>query len=131
MNKIIRSLNNRGQMGMNGVNCLFLFIYTFLSSVSYRQFTQLLWEFAGHSKHYPLPCCPYKAIWTALPSESGQCHGFEDYEQQKLFILTSRLQSLNNVSRVLIQKMIKEHMRLDVPCDLSLSCILRGIFLVF
>ena len=68
-------------MGMNGVNYLFLFIYRFLCSVSYRQFTRLLWEFAGHSRLYPLPCCPYKAIRTAFPSESGQYHGFEDEEQ--------------------------------------------------
>ncbi|CAH3159432.1 unnamed protein product [Porites lobata] len=52
----------------------------FLPSVSYRQFTRLLWEFTGSSKRHPLPCCAYKVIRTAFLSEDGQYHGFEDDE---------------------------------------------------
>ncbi|XP_068684941.1 uncharacterized protein [Montipora foliosa] len=50
----------------------------FLRSVSYRQFTRLLWDFVGSSKRYPLPCCAYNAIRKAFPSENGQYHGFEE-----------------------------------------------------
>ena len=32
------------------------------------------------SMRYPLPCCMYKAIRTAFPSENGQYHAFEDDE---------------------------------------------------
>ncbi|KAK2570281.1 hypothetical protein P5673_005068 [Acropora cervicornis] len=52
----------------------------FLRSVSYRQFTRLLWDFVGSSKRYPLPCCAYNAIRKAFPSENGQYHGFEEEE---------------------------------------------------
>ncbi|KAK2556207.1 hypothetical protein P5673_021815, partial [Acropora cervicornis] len=47
---------------------------------SESEFSCLLWDFAGHSERYPLPCCTYKAIRTAFPSENGQYHGFEDDE---------------------------------------------------
>ena len=46
----------------------------------YRKFSRLLWDFAGHSERYPLPCCTYKAIRTAFPSENGQYYDFEDDE---------------------------------------------------
>lgn len=52
----------------------------FLRSVSYRQFTRLLWDFVGSSKRYPLPCCAYNAIRKAFPSENGQYLGFEEEE---------------------------------------------------
>ena len=56
----------------------FFFLTDFFGLCLTRQFSRLLWDFAGRSERYPLPCCTYKAIRTAFPSESGQYRGFED-----------------------------------------------------
>ncbi|KAK3753694.1 hypothetical protein QZH41_013140, partial [Actinostola sp. cb2023] len=52
----------------------------FLRSVSYRQFTRLVWEYMGYSKRLPLPCCAYNAIRGKFPSEDGEYKGYEDEE---------------------------------------------------
>jgi len=55
-----------------------LLTYRFLRSVAYRQFTRLLWDYIGSSKHFPLPCCAYSKIRKHFPSEDRQYQGFED-----------------------------------------------------
>lgn len=63
----------RGQGGRNEAE--------FLRSVSYRQFTRLLWDYLGSSKRNPLPCCAYNAIRKAFPSDDGRYRGFEEEEE--------------------------------------------------
>ncbi|XP_015758790.1 PREDICTED: uncharacterized protein LOC107338057 isoform X1 [Acropora digitifera] len=65
----------RGQGGRNEAD--------FLRSVSYRQFTRLLWDYLGSSKRYPLPCCAYNAIRKAFPSDDGRYRGFEEEEEEE------------------------------------------------
>ena len=60
-----------------------IIICRFLRSVSYRQFTRLLWDYLGNSKRYPLPCCAYNAIRKAFPSDDGRYHGFEEEEEEE------------------------------------------------
>jgi len=55
----------------------------FLRSVSYRQFTRLLWDYLGNSKRYPLPCCAYNAIRKAFSSDDGRYRGFEEEEEEQ------------------------------------------------
>ena len=61
----------------------FILICRFLRSVSYRQFTRLLWDYLGNSKRYPLPCCAYNAIRKAFPSDDGRYRGFEEEEVEE------------------------------------------------
>ena len=69
---------------------IFFLCDRFLESVSYRKFSSLLWDFADHLERYPLPCCSYKAVRTAFPSENGQYHGFEDDESNNNNILATK-----------------------------------------
>ena len=72
-NKIKQSniqTSRKDQTG-DGLSTNFLFLFWFLRSVFYRQFTRLVWDFVGSSKPYPYPCCSYKAIRTAFQVKLG------------------------------------------------------------
>ena len=61
----------------------YLFIsFRFLRSVSYRQFTRLVWDYTGSSNRYPLPCCAYNAIRAKFPSDEGKYKGFEEVDDE-------------------------------------------------
>ena len=54
-----------------------LFIFSFLRSVSYREFSRLVYGFLGN-RRIPLPACAYSAIRKTLPCDKDeQFTGFD------------------------------------------------------
>ena len=59
---------------MQSVDCVLLFaifIHSFLRSVSYREFSRLIYGFLGN-KRIPLPACAYTAIRKSFPCTKGE-----------------------------------------------------------
>ena len=72
------------------INFLKFCVVRFFRSVAYWQFTRLLWDFTGRSRHYPLPCCAYTKIRKQFPDENGQYHGFEDDDEETVDVTNKK-----------------------------------------
>lgn len=57
-----------------------IFNFRFLRSVSYREFSQLIYGFLGADR-IPLPACAYHAIRLKFKDENNQFVGFDDPSQ--------------------------------------------------
>ena len=66
---------------MAHIPCTF---FRYYRSVAYRQFIRLVWEYVGHGKRIPLPCCVYNKIRQTFPDKDNNYRGYEEEEEEEV-----------------------------------------------